>query len=84
MWPDTYSLAEMMYKLTMIRCICLQALTGPQLLLVDDQALFAFGVESEFRRQTILQAVVELKTLDYSTPKNFQQFKVVGVCTNPP
>ena len=57
-------------------CVCVQALTGPQLLLVDDQTLVEFGVEQQFRRQTILQAVDQLRAEEFSQPLDFYQFKV--------
>ena len=34
------------------------------------------GIHSEYRRQTILQAIEELKVQEYSTPRNFQEFRV--------
>ncbi|XP_064406519.1 bifunctional apoptosis regulator-like isoform X2 [Halichondria panicea] len=52
-----------------------QALTGPQLLLVDNEALEGFGIDQPFRRQTILQAVRSLQAQQFSSPLDFYQFK---------
>ena len=54
----------------------LQKITGPQLLLLNEKALTMLGVSIEFRRQTILQAVQELRVREFSAPRNFPEFKV--------
>lgn len=54
----------------------LQKITGPQLLLLNEKALTMLGVDIEFRRQTILQAVQELRVREFSAPRNFPEFKV--------
>ena len=56
--------------------MCLQALTGPQLLLVDNQTLAEFGIEQEFRIQTILEAIEQLRTEVNNQPQDFYEFKV--------
>ena len=60
-----------------------QKITGPRLLLLNEKALETIGVHSEYRRQTILQAIQELKVQEYSTPRNFQEFKVGATVTVP-
>ena len=56
--------------------IYLQKITGPHLLLLNEKALEAIGVHSEYRRQTILQAIEELRVKEYSVPRNLYEFKV--------
>ena len=56
--------------------MCLQVLTGPQLLLVDNQTLVELGIEQEFRIQTILEAIEQLKAEVNSQPQDFYEFKV--------
>ena len=53
-----------------------QKITGPHLLMLNEKALEAIGVHSEYRRQTILQAVEELRVKEYSAPRNLYEFKV--------
>ena len=59
-----------------------QKITGPHLLMLNEKALEAIGVHSEYRQQTILQAIEELKVKEYSAPRNLYEFKVhSGCCT---
>lgn len=44
--------------------------------MLNEKALEAIGVHSEYRRQTILQAVEELRVKEYSAPRNLYEFKV--------
>ena len=54
----------------------LQHITGPRLLLLDEQALKTIGIKMEYRVRTILQGIEELKLADFSVPRNLQEFKV--------
>ena len=50
--------------------------------MLNEKALEAIGVHSEYHRQTILQAVEELMIKEYSAPRNLYEFKVhPGCCT---
>ena len=46
------------------------------MLLLNEKALEAIGVHSEYRRLTILQAIQELRVKEYSVPRNLYEFKV--------
>ena len=56
--------------------VYLQKITGPHLLLLNEKALEAIGLHSEYRQQTILQAIQELRVKEYSVPRNLYEFKV--------
>ena len=58
----------------------MQALTGPQLLLIDNKTLVDFGIEQESRIQTILKAVEQLRSEVNNQPKDFYEFKVSCTC----
>ena len=53
-----------------------QHITGQRLLHLDEMALEAIGIKDEYRRQSILYGIQELRNDDYNTPRNFKEFKV--------
>ena len=60
-----------------------QAITGSQLLKLDKHTLSSFGILSEFRQETILDAIEILRKNDFSVPRNLYEFMVstlVCVC----
>ncbi len=58
----------------------LQAITGSQLLKLDKRTLSSFGIVSDFRQDTILDAIETLRRNDFSVPKNLHEFMVSMMC----
>ena len=54
----------------------MQAVTGSELFLVDNQTLVDHGIESESGRQAVLEAVEELRAVESSKLVDFYQFKI--------
>ena len=53
-----------------------QHITGQRLLQLDEAALMAIEIKNGYRRQSILSAIEELREAEFSTPRNFREFKV--------
>ena len=54
----------------------LQAITGSQLLKLDKVTLSSFGLLTEFRQETILDAIEMLRQNNYNIPRNLHEFAV--------